>query len=254
MERLGWASLNSVFIRSNTYFIPWLEALGIPLASKPRWDGGVTALVQTKWRIPSIDVHCIVGCKFGKRKLIYVGVWTMFEIWRQKMLQDSNGNLRMHIHLRTESSTVFGRPVPRMENNSFQNLLMHLGAQSDMITSGIPSSQNTLSTNSQAYWVAVTSLVHSTIWVIFVKRSTNTEMPLLPLDSGKSVTSFVVICYHALSGIGIGCKTPAFFGYLFSYIDKPDKTAHMLQCLPIDHATNKLVWWGPPFGWSPCAL
>ena len=57
----------------------------------------------------------------------------------------------------------------------------------------------------------VTSFVHGTRWIIFVKRSTSTSMAVLPSDSSKPVTKSIVIYCQALSGIGIGYRTQAFF-------------------------------------------
>ena len=93
------------------------------------------------------------------------------------------------------------RCVPRMENNSVQNLLMNLGSRSEMITSGIPCSRNTLSN---------THLFCAGYEVRHLCPSINKHNDVvLPSDSRKVASKSMVICCYGLSRIGIGYKTLA---------------------------------------------
>ena len=70
--------------------------------------------------------------------------------------------------------------------------------------------------------------------IILVSWSTNTAMAVIPSDSGKSVTTSIVIYCHFHSGKGIGCSKPAFF----LSADKPNNIAHIFWRLPTSFSTR----------------
>ena len=101
------------------------------------------------------------------------------------------------------------RSVPSKSNRLVQNLLVNLGSQSEMITSGRPCSRKTVLTKILAYSSAVTSFVQGAKWTVFVMRSTKTAMAVKPFDSGKSVSRSVVTYAHFRVGISKGWSRPA---------------------------------------------